>query len=112
MDLVAPRPVPAIDFEENLAVLVSAKELCALGDYAFVCRGDFFLMVQRRIRVTSLILFLWAVYPLIYYIVISSERYRYPMLWTSLLPAGYFLEAAWQIWRRIIAVAPATTSLY
>jgi len=26
-----------------------------------------------------------------YYVVFSADRYRYPILWTSLLPAGYGL---------------------
>ena len=27
-----------------------------------------------------------------YYVVVSDMRYRYPILWLSLLPAGYFLR--------------------
>jgi hypothetical protein len=27
-----------------------------------------------------------------YYVVMSSPRYRYPILWLSLLPAGYFVQ--------------------
>jgi hypothetical protein len=26
-----------------------------------------------------------------FYIVVSCDRYRYPILWTSLLPAGYWI---------------------
>jgi hypothetical protein len=32
-----------------------------------------------------------AVYPLLYYVVESNVRYRYPILWISLLAAGYLL---------------------
>jgi hypothetical protein len=32
------------------------------------------------------------IYPLMYYIVVSDLRYRTPVLWLSLLPAGYFLS--------------------
>jgi hypothetical protein len=51
------------------------------------------LMVRRRVAVSALVLFLWSAYPLMYYVTVSSDRYRYPILWTSLLPAGYFLAA-------------------
>lgn len=47
------------------------------------------LMVRRREPVTILVLAIWLIYPLVYYIVISCDRYRYPILFTSLLPAGY-----------------------
>jgi hypothetical protein len=33
------------------------------------------------------------VYPLLYYVVESNVRYRYPILWISLLAAGYLLSA-------------------
>jgi hypothetical protein len=46
----------------------------------------------------------WLIYPLLYYVVLSCDRYRYPILWTSLLPAGYALEALFisgfrRVWR-------------
>jgi hypothetical protein len=47
------------------------------------------LMAKRREPVTLYVLFVWLVYPLVYYIVVTCDRYRYPILWTSLLPAGY-----------------------
>lgn len=46
-------------------------------------------MFLRRQAVAWFVLAVWAVYPLAYYIVVSSDRYRFPILWTSLLPAGY-----------------------
>ena len=49
------------------------------------------LMARRRETATWFVLLVWLVYPLMYYIVISCDRYRYPILWTSLLPAGYWL---------------------
>jgi hypothetical protein len=49
------------------------------------------LMAKRREPVTLLVLLVWLVYPLMYYVVVSANRYRYPILWTSLLPAGYCL---------------------
>jgi len=49
------------------------------------------LMWRRRERVRWFIFSVWLLYPLIYYVVVASDRYRYPILWTSLLPAGYCL---------------------
>jgi hypothetical protein len=34
------------------------------------------------------------VYPCLYYLVVSDYRYRYPILWLSLLPAGYAVSLA------------------
>ena len=50
-----------------------------------------FLMAGHRKAVTVFVLFVSAIYPLMYYIVVSDVRYRYPILWLTLLPAGYFL---------------------
>lgn len=33
-------------------------------------------------------------YPLLYYAVETSSRYRYPILWLTLIPAGYAIELA------------------
>jgi hypothetical protein len=49
------------------------------------------LSIGRREATTPLILSIWLIYPLMYYVVFSADRYRYPILWTSLLPAGYGL---------------------
>ncbi len=51
------------------------------------------LMAKRRELVTVFVLLVWLLYPAMYYIVVSQDRYRYPILWTSLLPAGYCLVA-------------------
>lgn len=51
------------------------------------------LMAIRRQPLTLFVLTIWVLYPIMYYVVISCDRYRYPILWTSMLPAGYFL--AW-----------------
>jgi hypothetical protein len=50
-----------------------------------------FVMAYRRLPVTVYVLAVCAIYPLMYYIVISDVRFRYPELWLSLLPAGYFI---------------------
>jgi hypothetical protein len=52
------------------------------------------LMVRRREAVTLFVLAVLAIYPLMYYVVVSDMRYRYPVLWLSLLPAGYFIRYA------------------
>lgn len=48
-----------------------------------------FWMMGRREPVTPFVLGVLLLYPLIYYIVVTDVRYRYPILWLSLLPAGY-----------------------
>jgi hypothetical protein len=50
------------------------------------------LMIYRREPVTLFIMMVLLLYPLMYYIVVSGVRYRYPVLWLSLLPAGYFVH--------------------
>ena len=50
------------------------------------------LMARRRMPAVWFLAAVWLIYPLMYYVVVSCDRYRYPMLWTSLLPAGYLLS--------------------
>jgi hypothetical protein len=49
------------------------------------------LMIRHREKASWFLLLLWIVYPVVYYVVYSNFRYRYPILWASLLPAGYCL---------------------
>ena len=49
------------------------------------------LMAKRRHSATLFALSVWVLYPLMFYIVVSCDRYRHPILWTSMLPAGYCL---------------------
>lgn len=49
------------------------------------------LMIRERAPVSIFVLTVLLIYPVMYYIVISDVRYRYPVLWLSLLPAGYWL---------------------
>jgi hypothetical protein len=51
------------------------------------------LMIVRKERVVWFPVVVLLVYPLMYYIVVSDVRYRLPVLWLSLLPAGYFLTS-------------------
>jgi len=50
------------------------------------------LMAYRGIRYTVFVVTVLFVYPLMYYVMMSSPRYRYPILWLTLLPAGYFAQ--------------------
>ena len=47
------------------------------------------LMLKRRISFAWAVLFAYGVFPLMYYVVVTDERYRYPILWCSLLAGGY-----------------------
>jgi hypothetical protein len=47
------------------------------------------VMARRREPVTAFVLLVSLLYPMMYYIVVSCDRYRYPILWASQLPAGY-----------------------
>jgi len=51
----------------------------------------FALMLRRKEPSAAFIAAALAAYPVLYYVVVSDVRYRYPVLWLSLLPAGYFL---------------------
>ena len=51
-----------------------------------------FLLVRRRLWVSLFMIAVAAIYPLLYYIVVSDVRYRYPLLWMSLLCTGYLLS--------------------
>jgi hypothetical protein len=50
------------------------------------------LMTYRRVHVTWFMLTVLFIYPLMYYVNVSDVRYRYPVYWLSLLPAGYFIQ--------------------
>jgi hypothetical protein len=63
------------------------------------------LMAKHREPVAAFVLCVSLVYPLMYYVVVSSDRYRYPILWASQLPAGYFATFLFGGMRRLI-VAP------
>ena len=52
------------------------------------------LLVVRRDAIAIFIAAVWLLYPLIYYVVQHDPRYRMPILWMTLLPAGYAISAA------------------
>lgn len=69
-----------------------------------------FVMARRREPVTGFVLFVSLVYPLMYYIVVSCDRYRYPILWASQLPAGYGAAALIEWMRRLHVVRPGVAA--
>ena len=50
------------------------------------------LMYRRNEAVTYYFIAVLTLYPLLYYLVVTDVRYRYPVLWITLLCAGYFLR--------------------
>jgi hypothetical protein len=50
-------------------------------------------MFYRRLPVAAVFGAIFLLYPLLYYVVVSEERYRLPILWLSCLAAGYLLTA-------------------
>jgi hypothetical protein len=61
------------------------------------------IMLYRREPFAVFTILTLAIFPLVYYVVVSDVRYRYPVIWLSFLSAGYFL--AWLL-RRMVAGAP------
>jgi hypothetical protein len=73
-------PVNEYAFEAPLICVITALSIPGI-----------WLMLKRRGPITLFLLFVLLVYPLMYYVVVSCTRYRDPVLWLSLLPAGYFI---------------------
>jgi hypothetical protein len=53
------------------------------------------MMIRQRMKITVFLGIVILIYPLMYYVVVSSMRYRLPILWLSLLPCGWFLVNLW-----------------
>ena len=53
----------------------------------------FLLMLYRRLPAATVFTAIFLLFPLFYYVVVSEERYRLPILWLSCLSAGYLLTA-------------------
>ena len=69
--------------EHRIACAMSIGTALSLLGLAF--------MVHERRPVAWFVVTSMALYPLMYYVTIGDVRYRYPTLWVTLLPAGYFL---------------------
>jgi hypothetical protein len=82
---------PVLDRWWEVFVVWSVTLLSFLG-LGFVARKNHSLAL--------LLLCAWILFPLVYYITQFEPRYRYPIYWTSLLPAGYALT---EIFRRLLA---------
>ncbi len=61
--------------------------------------AGFVVMAKRHVPFLQFAISASLVYPITYYVVVSESRYRIPILWISLLGAGYFLDAAWERYR-------------
>jgi hypothetical protein len=55
------------------------------------------LLAIRRQRIAIFFAVVWLVYPLLYYCVQHDVRYRVPILWLTLLGAGYLLSSLWDL---------------
>jgi hypothetical protein len=58
------------------------------------------VMAARRQPVVLFIVATLAVYPLLYYVVVADVRYRYPVLWITLLSCGYLVNEGLVLLRR------------
>lgn len=58
-------------------------------------------MLKKRSWTGAVLLAVCALYPLVFYIAETTPRYRYPIVWVSLLQAGYFLNRSAVRLRRI-----------
>jgi hypothetical protein len=62
------------------------------------------LLAVRRRSLAVFATVVFAVYPLVYYLDNMDPRYRTPILWLSVLLAGYIVVACWDAaaawWRR------------
>jgi predicted neutral ceramidase superfamily lipid hydrolase len=80
--------------EGPYAVMISFITILSLA--------GFVLMARWRESFLQFAICASLVYPLTYYVVLSDSRYRIPILWISLLGAGYFMQAVWRLcprWR-------------
>jgi hypothetical protein len=53
------------------------------------------LMIRNREPSTVFVVVVQLIYPVMYYLVVADVRYRYSVLWLSLLPAGYWIRGIW-----------------
>jgi hypothetical protein len=60
-------------------------------------------LLSKNQRNTAGICLVWLIlFPVIYYIIQFTPRYRYPIWWASLLPASFIVkEAALRVWQRV-----------
>ncbi len=68
--------------------LTSVWESISVWLITLLSLAGIFLVARKSPAGAALMLVAWAFHPLIYYVVQADPRYRYPIFWTSLLPAG------------------------
>lgn len=83
------------------------QPIYAIWAVTLLSAGGLFLMFRGGQAVAWFVLAVWVAYPLAYYVVVSSDRYRLPILWTSLLPAGYCLAVLASVVKSRLARPPA-----
>jgi hypothetical protein len=67
----------------------------ARGLLTVVAAIGMWLLLARKLLIGYVLAALWIVYPMIYYVVYWSSRYRYPMDWTLVLAAAVALASPW-----------------
>jgi hypothetical protein len=67
----------------SMAINLANWMLTALGLAGLI------LLIRTRNPAAALILATWIMFPLVYYVMQASTKYRYPMDWSLLLLAGY-----------------------
>jgi hypothetical protein len=67
---------------QNLVVRVARSTITVFAAWGL------WLLLRRRLMAGYLLAVIWATFPLIYYVVYWSSRYRYPMEWTLVLAAA------------------------
>lgn len=75
---------------------VEASYAYAISLVTLLSLAGFVLMRRRNIQFLWFAVWASLTYPLAYYVVYSDSRFRIPILWISLLGAGYFMQAAWE----------------
>jgi hypothetical protein len=90
---------PSVDLNSLQRVAISLATILSLP--------GLLLTFRRRWALASYVLAVISLYPLMYYLVVAGARYRYPILWLSLLLAGYAVcwiwQRAWSLHQRVRA---------
>ncbi|HLK46795.1 MAG TPA: hypothetical protein VKT49_01595 [Bryobacteraceae bacterium] len=60
-------------------------------------------LIRLRLPIAFEMVAIFLVYPLMYYVIVAGTRYRYPILWLSLLAAGFTCDWLWSSLRHRIA---------
>jgi hypothetical protein len=98
-------PGEANSLREDFSVPTTRRRVRLTIYFATLLSIPGFVMLIRRHREAALILASWLVlFPLIYYIALFEDRYRYPVLWVTFVGAAYALcwaGRAFYSWRKL-----------